>query len=263
MRDSRAAFHDAVGEGVNLPHFFPAEAVSVNQPWADAQRARAGGGHRRFAEKIHGEDRLGVGTHPQHRHLCVGQMRRRVPLRVVDGVLLGGHVVLVNVAAAIDGDDKCEARIHTRDGAHRRPAPRNPREADFLRVDFRKGAQQRVGANHIGHRMVKPLLLVRQRDVAEPPITLRPRVLVSLVWRKISLHSEKLPTRQMPLQIHRDGRIAALVPLPHPRWERRPAAAMRAHHRRPAALRRFPLRRGVVGKHPSRLPLVFQPLVEK
>ena len=63
------------------------------------------------------EDGVGDAGDPEGGHFGEGEVGGGVPLRVVDSVLLGGHVVLVDEAAAINRDDECEARIYPRDGA--------------------------------------------------------------------------------------------------------------------------------------------------
>ena len=202
--------------------------MAVGQKRPQAQTARPGCGLRRLREYVDLENRISHARHPQHRHFREGQMRRRIPLRAVVGKLRRSHVLrrepwvepgvvaFVDKAAAIDRDDKSEPRVHARHRAHDRPAPRNARQADLLRVDLRERREQRMGADHIGHCVMEPLLLVRQIAVTEPILARRPGVFVRGPDRGTPLDPMIPPARQMALQIHRDGRVAAAVPSPHP-----------------------------------------------
>jgi len=106
--------------------------------------------------------------------------------------------VLVDEATVIHGDHEGESWIHSGHGADDRSTPGDSRQSDFARVDLRIRSQERVRPDHVGDRVIEPLFLVGQVDVAEPTDALRPGVLMPLIGGEAGGHTEMGATRQMP-----------------------------------------------------------------
>ena len=154
-------------------------------------------------------------------------------------------------AAAVDRRREPEAVVDGADDAAQVPAPADAREANAGRVDFRTGAQERVAAHDRRDRMVCPLVTDRLADLRNGtapagrsrPFVTRMRLAVSLTLRNPAA------------RVHRNRRIAPVVPRLHPLGECRATAAVHEHHGRDLAIRARTFGQTPPREHARRLAL--------
>ena len=175
------------------------------------------------------------------RHFCERQIVFRVPCGVVAQDLVGGtlrhasvgvavvspHRMLGDVAAAVDRRDEREARIRAGRYARKKAAPRNAGESDAALVDAGRGRQKRMCPDDRRHRVVRPLVLDRVVHLVPGVRALRPAPLVGFVGILLdALHV----AADASVPVHRNRRIAPVVPVLDPAVEGAAAAAMHEHH---------------------------------
>ena len=113
--------------------------------------------------------------------------------------------------------------IHPGDDARQVAAPGDAGHTDALRVHFRQRPEQRVRQDDVGDGVVGPLVLAGPVDLVKTAPAGRPALFIAKPFAVIA-------HRHLAAGVHRDGRITAIHPEPHPFVEGRPAAAVNEHH---------------------------------
>jgi len=180
----------------------------------------------------------------QHRQRCGAKVMRRVPQRHPPLPLLGRHLrepiepdaVFIQEPATVNRHGGPKAAVDPRDDAGQVAAPTDPGHGRPRTIDLGETSHQRMGADHIGDRVVGPLFPDRLIDAAE-------LFVIALIGpRLIEPHAVLTSMgagafdRAVTGEVHRDRGVAALGPQMHPLGECRPT--------------------GVVGEHSGRLTVV-------
>ena len=164
--------------------------------------------------------------------------------------LLEPATVVMQEAAAIDGNRGTDAVVDAGDHACHVATPGDARDADAVGVHPWQGRKERKSTRHGRDGVVRPHLLEPLAHRAE--LLLVP-LLGASVWQPLS-------ACPAAAEVHRDGCVSPLVPHLHPLRERRAAAAVDEDHARHVA---GPMvRDAAVGEDARRLPPVGLSLVE-
>ena len=189
-------------------------------------------GRGRLLQHRHLEEPVGRPGDEEKRTSCASEIHPRVPL-FQPLAPLSAHVgkslrprgpVCVE-PAAIDRGRPCESVVDARRDAGQISSPGNSRNADSIWIDLGERPQEGMCPDHISDGVIRPLVSVRLVDLPEPAPTRRTAPVVA--------HPRLAPIRFLPRHstacIHRNRRVTALVPHPHPPVERSPCAAVDEH----------------------------------